>query len=127
MKKFLIILSLLFSVCCCSYYCYGQSSPTLDFTPPKSVFDELNQNLDSLELNYQMLKTENQSLQKQLETYERLQKEQTLYSTNLEVQSKAYEKKYKFWRTTSIASISISVPVITITTIALVVKNNIRP
>lgn len=127
LKKFLVILIMLFSVGYCSYYCYGQSLQTLDFTPPKSVFDDLNQNLDSLEQNYQMLKIENQNLQKQLETYERLQKEQTLYSTNLEIQSKAYEKKYKFWKTTSIVSISISVPVITITTITLIVKNNIRP
>lgn len=127
LRKFLAILIMLFSVGYCSYYCYGQSSQTLDLSPPKGIFDELNQNLDSLEQNLVMLKTENENLRKQLETLETLQKEQTLYSTNLELQSKALEKKYKFWKTTSIISVSISVPVITITTISLIVKNNIRP
>lgn len=127
LKKLLVTLLALFSVWCCSYYCYGQSSQTLDFTPPKSVFDELNQNLDSLEQNWNLLKTENQNLKERLTTLEALQKEQILYSTNLELQSKALEKKYKFWKTTSVVSICISVPVITITTITLIVKNNIRP
>lgn len=127
LKKLLIILSLLFSVWCCSSYCYGQSSPTLDFTPPKSVFDELNQNLDSLEQSYQMLRIENRNLKDDLKTLEVLQNEQIKYSTNLELQSKALERKYKFWRTTSIVSISVLVPTITITTITLIVKNNIRP
>lgn len=127
LKKLLVILVLLFSVGCCSYYCYGEQSQTLDFTPPKSIFDELNNDLTTLEQNWNLLKTENQNLQLQLETLETLQKEQIKYSTNLEIQSKAYEKKYRFWRNTSVVLTCILVPTVITTTITLIVKNNIRP
>ena len=114
LKKFLVILIMLFSVGYCSYYCYGQSLQTLDFTPPKSVFDDLNESLTQLELSLNLLKIENERLQK-------LQNEQATYLHKLELQSKTYEKKSVFWRNTSIALICISVP--TVTTLLIVVKN----
>lgn len=115
-KKRLMILSFLFYLCCSLVHSQDLVFNHIDW-------NALDQNLNTIELNFQMLKTENDNLQTQLMNAGNLLSEQEKYSANQSILLAESENKYaKLKKTTRLWKIGCCSFMITTisTTIALI-------
>ena len=104
-----------------SWFSYAQE---LDFKPIN--WDNLEKNVNDIELNFNQLKIDNETLQIQLTDASTLLKEQINYtaqqqlrSENLEIRLEKQEKYTKIWKNCFIISTTIAV-VTTVTTVVMI-------
>lgn len=120
-KKFFVILLLVFSLSCC----YGQESELDALFTGRPDIEALNQNLTTLEQNWNLLIVKNENLKNRL-----IQSEQSLtnvsslltenmnYSLRLEQQLEKSEQQLRIWKGIAITlSVTLCVSMTTVTLI----------